>query len=518
MRTLNLKLIIVCLLTAAVSAQQRVDKSKQSISVNKDVVIDLNTNYVEIEVDTWNKNTVEVEAYLESEELSAEALKNAAKQWDLDIDASLDRVSINSSNANAAIIFNSNSQDYSVYLQELEERLANMPKVPAIPAIPEMPNMPEMPQFPELPELPKGLNKIEFDYDSYKKDGEAYLNKWSEKYEKEYGEDFKKQMEDWAKKFAESDYKNKMEAWGEAFAKQFEGKWSEDMEKWGEQFGESFGKDWASQMEKWGEEFGKNFGKQAEAWARQFERQMEREAREIERQAMGLERQAMREQERAEAEKLRAQAREQERAARTMYFGKRTESKVKKVIKIKIPKGAKLKVNVRHGELSFASVVHNLNADVAYAAFKAVEVDGGSTSINVSYAPVDIDHWKLGELHLNYVDDAQIHKAERIILSANSSNIGLGTLTGSAVIDGSFGDLNILNIDEAFSNLNVIIENSDARIALPETVHSLQFKGNRSRLNHPNNSQVTAASFSTGDLSSGKTIVINAKYSSVTMQ
>jgi len=515
MRTLHLKLIIFCLLTASIAAQQRADKTKQSISVNKDVVIDLNTNYVEIEVDTWNKNTVQLEAYLESQELSEEALKQATKQWDLAINGSLDYVSIRSSNSNPAGLYPNNRQDYTVYLEELEERLANMPKIPELPKMPDLPKFPEM---PDLPDLPKGIEKIEFDYEAYKKDGEAYLEAWSRKYEQEYGEDFKKQMEAWAKKFGESDYKHKMEAWSEAFAKQFEGSFAMDIEQWGEEFGESFGKDWAEQMEKWGEEFGKNFGKQAEIWARQFEREMRSESRAIEREALGLEREAMREKERAEAERLRATVREQERQARKLGLDNRTESKVRKVIKIKIPKGAKLKVNVRHGELTFASVIHNLNAEVAYAPFKAIEVDGGSTSINVSYAPVTIDHWKLGELHLNYVDKALLDTAEQLILSANSSNIELGKLSGNAVIDGSFGDLEILNIGEGFGNLNIIVENSNATIALPTVEHSLQFKGDRSRFLHPEQTGTSSTSFSSGSLASGKTIVINAKYSTVTMQ
>jgi len=46
MRTLNLKMIVLCVLSLGLNAQQKVSKTKQAISVNKDVVIDLNTNYV----------------------------------------------------------------------------------------------------------------------------------------------------------------------------------------------------------------------------------------------------------------------------------------------------------------------------------------------------------------------------------------------------------------------------------------------------------------------------------------
>ncbi|MEM1001901.1 MAG: hypothetical protein AAGH46_04550 [Bacteroidota bacterium] len=528
MRTLNLKLIFLGLLTMGLSAQQKVGKSKQTISVNKDVVIDLNTNYVEIEIDTWNKDTVEIEAYVESSELNQEELKEAAKRWDLDINGSMNNISIRSKSG-ATAFYGQSDGDYAFYLKDLEEQLANMPEIPEMPELPEMaemPEMPEMPEFPELPELPKGVKKIEFDIDQYNKEGQKYLEKWSAEYEEKYGKEFRKDMEAWAKKFADSDYQNRMQAWGEEYGKRFEGEWAKDMEKWGEEFGEKIGKEWAEKMEKWGEEFGRDFEKQMEGWARRYEREMERESRNIERQARENERRQMREEKRAEilekrVEEMERRAEAMERRAETRSargYSYKSETKVKKVIKIKIPKKAKLKVNVRHGELTFASVIHNLNADVAYAPFKATEIDGGSTSINVSYAPILVDTWKLGELNLNYVDKALLNSAERIILTSNSSNIELANLIGNAVIDGSFGDLDILNIADSFNNLNIIIENSDARIALPETSHNLQFKGNRSRFNHPEKQSGSGSSFSTGDLSSGKTIVVNAKFSSVTME
>ena len=49
--------------------------------------------------------------------------------------------------------------------------------------------------------------------------------------------------------------------------------------------------------------------------------------------------------------------------------------------------------------------------------------------------------------------------------------------------------------------------------------YNLQYKGNKSKLVHPKkSSKDNLASFSTGNLSSPKTIVVNAKYSNVTMQ
>lgn len=314
MRTLKLNVILLCLATLGLSAQQKVSKTKQTLEVNKDVTIDLNTSYVEIEVDTWNKGSVEIEAYLESDELNEAQLQEAAKKWNLDIDGAVDYVTIKS-RGSKAVYYASSSGDYAVYLEDLEKQLANMPQMPEMPqvaAMPQMPEMPEMPEFPELPELPKGVKTIEFDVDAYKRDGQAYMDKWSAEYEEKYGKDFKKEMEVWAKKFADSDYQKKMEAWGEAYAEKFEGKWAEDMEKWGEEFGE----EWAEKIEKWGEEFGKDFEKQIESWARRYEREMEREARNIERQVREMERREGRREDREKLYEEREKVREEAMKAR----------------------------------------------------------------------------------------------------------------------------------------------------------------------------------------------------------
>jgi hypothetical protein len=194
-------------------------------------------------------------------------------------------------------------------------------------------------------------------------------------------------------------------------------------------------------------------------------------------------------------------------------------NKVIKTIKIKMPKDTKLKVNVRHGELKFASVIHNLKADLSHSSLVADRIDGSSTSISASYSPVLVNHWDAGELKLRYVDDALLKNVNTLTLNSNSSDINIDYLKGNTVINGSFGNLVIHNIMDTFNNLNIVLENSDAHIKLPKADYSLQYQGSRSRLKHPKKTDKdTASSFSTGNLSSGKTIVINAKYSTIVMQ
>lgn len=531
----TIRILVLCLLTTFGYAQKKLSKISQSIKVDKDVVVDLNTSYAEIEIDTWNRDIVEIEAYLESDKLSTEELKKALEAWNLKVDGSNNKVVISSHGGHALGVYGEG--DYTAILKDLEFELADLPEIPEVPelpqipemaAIPELPQLPEMPAFPKLPELPEGINTIKFDYDKYQKEGEKYLNEWSKKYEKQGGKELQKRMEKWAKEFAESGYQEKMQKWGEEYGKRFDGKWAKDMEKWGEQFGEKY----AEEMEKWGEEFGEKFGKEweekMEAWGERFGQQMERQAALIERQAEHSKRFAERSKEMAERSKEMAERRaemyerrqdahQRREAAIVRRLESGNNSKVRKVIKIKIPKKAKLKTNIRHGELKISSVIYDLQGDISHAFFVADNIDGGDTSINVSYSPVVINSWKLGTLNLNYVDKAQIKNVDNLVLNAKSSNINIETLSDTGIIDGSFGDLTISNLAETFKNLNLVLENSDAFVNLPKNVdYSMYFKGSRSKFNNKATTQKTIRNGEDSQ-SSNRSIVVNAKFSNVIM-
>lgn len=466
---------------------QKMTKVSQSMKVNKEVTIDLNTSHCNIVFDTWNKNVIEVEAYIEGDNLSKEEMQDALKNWNVDVDATKSSVSISTKgNAPVAWMYRHNKGDndaLNAVLEELKFELADMPEIP------EIPELPEMPEMPELPELPKGINKIQFDYEAYKKDGDAYMEKWTKNFESNFGDDYAK----------------KMEAWGEKFGKE-----------WGEKYGK--------QMEAWGEKFGKEWeekhGKEMEEWGERYAKQMEERAKQLEQQSKQLAK--MQEQRAQEREKMadeRAKLADERRVKIEKMIHNGTNSKVQKTIKIKMPKDAKLKVNVKYGELRFATNIDNLRADLSHTKLIANSVNGSKTSINASYSPVFVTNWNLGSLNLNYVKNAEIDNVKRLMLTSNSSNVLIKNLINNAIIDGSIGDLKILKIDDGFTSLNVTLQNSDAVITLPKVAYSLQYKGTKSRFFHPKKtSKDNASSFSIGDLNSPKTIVVNAKYSNVFMQ
>lgn len=489
----QLKLLTLCLALVSLmpfqSLAQKLSKVSQSIKVNKDVTIDLNTSFCNIEFDSWNKDIVEIEAYIEGEKLSKEELQKALEKWDVDIDATSNHITITTNGnlyGNWDFRFPTGDHDAAVAaIKELKFELAELP---------EMPKMPELPAMPELPPLPEGINQFHFDYEAYKKDGDKYVEEWSK-----------------------------------AFGEKFDKEWVEKMEAWGEKFGEEFG-------EKFGEEWGEKYAKQMEAWAERFENRIEREVerneelkqRMKEREKHMEERKIHRDKEHVERMELREeqvherrQLAEERRARVEELINSSSEinSKVKKSIKIKMPKNAKLKVNVKHGELKFASNISNLKADLVHTKFTANSINGSSTSINASYAPVLVTDWNLGELNLNYVEDAKISNVKHLVLTSNSSSVIIDKVITNAIIDGSFGELKILNVDDNFTGMNVILHNSDMVMVLPKTNYNLQFRGNQSFLKHPKNSnKEILKQYKLGDLTSEKTIVLNTKFSNVKLQ
>jgi len=497
-QSLLLNLItLVVFITGSITAQQKLTKVSQTIKVDKEVTIDLNTSYCNIVFDTWNKNVVEIEAYIEGEKLSKEELQEALKDWNVDVDATNNLVTISTRGSAPyawAYKYDGGDEDaVNAVLQELKFELADLPEMnfDFNFEMPKMPKMPKMPEMPELPDLPEGISKINFDYDAYKRDGDAYMEQWSKNFESKFGKDFAK----------------KMEAWGEKFGKEWEDKYGKEMEAWGEKFGKEWEEKYGKQMEEWGE----GFAKQMEERASRIEEQSTRvEERVAEREKMVAER----EKQAAERSKLA-----DERRVKIDKMMNNNSSKVKKTIKIKMPKDAKLKVNVKYGELKFASNIDNLKADLSHSKLIANSINGSKTSINASYSPIFVTYWNLGVLNLNYVKNAEIENVKSVMITSNSSNITIKNLINNAIINGSIGDLKILNIDNTFNNLNVTLDNSNAVIMLPKVDYNLQYKGTKSRFIHPEKpNKGPVSSFSTGNLNSPKSIVINAKYSNITMQ
>ncbi len=229
-------------------------------------------------------------------------------------------------------------------------------------------------------------------------------------------------MEKNSEKF-EKEYELKMEAWGKDFEK--------DMEAWGEQFGKK--------MEAWGEEFGK-----------------------------------------------RIEAEMEGKDSRVIILEDGSKVKSKKIIKIKVPKDAKLNLNVRHGELKLGSTVKNMKADLSHSRLSANRIAGKDTNIKVAYSPVKVNFWEYGVLSTDFVKNCNIDKVVSIKLDSNSSDIMIKELQKTGVLSGSFGKLEIENLAAGFETLNISLENSDLELTVPDNAFNFTFNGIKSDIRYPN--------------------------------
>lgn len=464
----NLKLyklkiaVFLLLLIGTVSYSQK--NYVESFNVADDVEVSVNTSYTNIVFETWNKNKVEVEAYIEGEKLTEKEKQDLMKNWDLKITGNSKKVSITSNAGSQA--FAMNDMPEMDFIGPLMENMV-MPMIQNI-------------KVPPLPEdLLENLGNIQFDYEAYQKDEEGYMKKFEAQMDKKFGKDFEKRMEEWGKSFENSWDEKRADSIGEAYGKRME----------------AFGK----RMEDWGEAYGKRM----EAWADQMEKTYEKEG----------------------GNYTKTVTKSPHGTSVIIQGSNASSGNSKKTIIIRLPKNAKTSVNIRHGDLKMADA-NNLKANLNYTSFKANSIDGGQTLISASYAPVNIKTWKQGSLNLKYVDNCTIETSNNINLQANSSDVRIGNITNQAFLSGSFGDLRIDKVSDGFETIDISLENTDALVKVPAGAFSFYFNGKKSTLKYPKSLQLKESKSADRVLvkgfnqsnSSNKTITITSTYSNVSLQ
>ncbi len=564
-------LMAVCImLSGSVFAQAKKEKLKERFDTNKDVEIAVDTRYADVIFETWNKNEVSVEAYVEGKDGD-----RAVRDWDLSVSGSSDRVRISSSSGykgDANVIHLDDLDDLNIDLN-IEELVGGSLSIvePVLEGV--VGPILEGLMGASLPvEFYEELGKTKFDHEAYRKEGRAYLKRYEKEMEKSFGPDFDKAVEKWEKEnnFSEKgflggalsglmdiprwpftndgnmnfndneyrkdkqgyvkklnrkydtnvkvrevdawledmedwgdDFENDMEEWGDNFEIKMEG-FEKAMEDWGENFGESIGKafedwgeDFGKDMEKWGEEF----GKKVEKWAEEHEGEWEERHSED----------------------------EHGNKSSGFHFNYDTDDKpnrdVKRTIIIKMPKKAVLDLNVRYGKVKMAAV-YNPKAIISHGSLTATSIDGGNTSINVSYSPITVGIWNGGSLEANHVKECTIAQAKDIALTSNSSNVIINTLSGSGLLSGSFGQLSIPQVVDDFGSLTIILENSDLVLNLPDSAFNFNYSGELNEFLAPRQLETKTIKSNKTSMVNGfhksrntsNVITITAKYSDVVLK
>jgi len=165
--------------------------------------------------------------------------------------------------------------------------------------------------------------------------------------------------------------------------------------------------------------------------------------------------------------------------------GGKKKYKVKKVIKIKMPKGMRIQMNVRHGEVKLAENTKNLNATLSHASLWASTIEGNETKVSASYSPVSVQRWHRGQLHANYARNVTLAEVMNLQLSATSSDVMIDELLGKAFIKSDFGPLVIKSIGSSFEELDISLKNGELRLNLPDSPTAMYVKGTNSEVSTP---------------------------------
>ncbi len=423
MKTLRLNYILLVLLFIGAGSIAQTKKLSKNYKTSAEVNVEIDSRHTNVIIENWDKNEVEIEAYLNAEGANKEETKKLLDSWDLETSSSAGVVKINSSGGMNMNMNFDMDMDMSA--------LKSLDKLPEMlqPLMTDLvgPILANISEHPLPPEFAENMKDMKFDYEAYKKDGDKYLEKWEAKFEKKFGKDFEDKMEKWAEQMEkdsekfEKDYEAKMEVWSKDFEK--------DMEAWGE-----------------------DFGKKMEAWGEQFGKQMEAQFANGDSNVIVIDGEGV---------------------------------KSKRTIKIKVPKDAKLHLNVRHGELKLGSNFKNLKADLSHSRLSANQISGKATNVKVAYSPINIGTWEYGVLSTDFVRSCKIGKAVSIKLNSNSSDIVINEIQKTGVLSGSFGKLNINRLGPGFETLNITLENSDLELALPQTAFNFTYNGTQSSIKYP---------------------------------
>jgi len=486
----------LCLFTAGSYGQVQSKKYKETFVVGEDAVVNINTSHADIEFTTWKKDQVVVEATIELEGATPEEAEAYFSNGGIKILGNSQEITIKTGGENAWILRGAYGDAHNIVVEipeipEIEPLFLDI-QIPDIPEIPKI--IMEMP-MPPMPPMPPMQFKS-FDYEAYEKDGEKYLKEWSKEYEQNFDEEYQKEMEEWGKEM-----KARVEEREEA---------REEMMKGREEMGEEREEMRREAME-----------------LRHGAQELRREAQEERREVMEEQRRITHEQ--REVHKNVIISRQGKDSPNIFYRssdGEEKNYKIKKTIKIKMPKSTKLKMNVRHGEVKLAENTRNMNATLSYARLLASTIDGEKTNIVASYSPVSVQRWNYGNLNINFSDEVALKDVNVLTLNTTSSSVTIDRLLKSAQIKNDLGALRINTIANDFNDLDVSIQNGELVCKLPVTPFSITIDGTSSDYSGPSDlklvSEKNGNSFVHSGYylqkNSGKSVVIDSRYSDILLQ
>lgn len=415
-------LTICCLGTTF--AQKFDKKFSENFKTNKDVEIHINAYHTDINVTSWSKNEVQVNAIIEVEGVEKEIAEKYFKNWQFDALGNTRKVEINSKGNNSFnfkndfVIFD--NMDFDFKMPDID-----LSGIDAI-VIPDMdfdfdfdfPEIDFLHELGDLDELVEKNGKYEFHWKDDDHDIEINSKKEWEAFKKtkEYKE-LKEKMKIDKKKLRIDIAKSK-----------------EDIKKALQEARIEVRK-----IDK--EEFKKGFKKAKEA-IKNMKLEFFSDSDDVK------------------------------------IDGKKV--KIKKRIEIKVPKGATFDLNTRHCKVKLPNTV--AYGKVNYGSFYAENLLGGKLTIN--YSPVSINDLNACTLFLNNVTDANIASVTNTTLSNNSSGVKIIRINENVSLSDEFGELFIESFNPNFGEFVLNLSQSNATLVLGNIPSKFKYNVNRVKLDN----------------------------------
>ncbi|SIQ39939.1 hypothetical protein [Maribacter ulvicola] len=468
MKTVSKQLIIALglLISTSFMAQEENKTYQERFIVAEDAVVNINTSYADIEFESWDKDEVAISATITLEGATKEEAESYFKNSPIEILGNSKEIKISSKSKN-------NDFFASFDADHIFNHGGMGIEVPEIASF--VVNVPQIAPFPEMPPLPQTEAFI-FNYEKYQEEGDKYMKKWQKNFEKSFDKKHQKRLEEWAER---------MEEKAEAM----------------EQRLEAHNKRRAELMERHHEKMEK---RQEELQERQEKMEEEREERRIIIQS-------------------------NENSPNIFYYsneGEQKNFKIKKTIKISLPKSTRIKMDVRHGEVKLAENTKNLNANLSHSSLWAVTIEGEETTVSASYTPVSVQKWNYGQLSTSYSEEISLSEVVQLQLQATSSDVTIQKLFKNAFIKNDFGAVHVLELGNDFKELDVSVKNGELNVNVPNVAANIYVKGNSSTLKLPKSVQMVETKNGNTTIHKGhhikndskRSIVITSDYSEVVLQ
>jgi len=488
---------VLGLLSFSLSAQEKSKTFKETFNVTDKAVLKINTSHADIEFETWDKDQVEITAVIELDGASEEEASAYFKKMPIEIIGNSREIEINT-NMRSGVFpghLTANWADIRSSIEHSRMKLESLKPLFLDLELPELPELAVLSEMPEMPPVPPIAFK--FDYEEFKKDGDAYMEKWKKEFDENFDKKYQKRMEEWGERMEE-----RAKKWQERNAARLEG-----------------------------------FEKRAEERAKLMEERQKaleerREAYEVRRNELVRKRRLKQgnNDNYPEVSEDIIHLYSDDEGPKTFFFssdGEGKKFKVKKAIKIKMPKSVKLKMNVKHGEVKLASLTKNMNASLRYASLLASTIDGKNTDIMASYSPLYINEMLDGQVNVKYCEKVDFKKVRNLKLNSVSSNIVLAQALRDVEIKNDYGQTEIKNISPDAKRIYVKIIDGELTSSLPKGEYNLYLFDEYSNVSYPKHIEVERATSShlNGDfVTSGPnkkkypSIIINAKYADVVLK